>query len=143
METIRTCISFQASAAAKTIARLARNRLAPHGVTPIQFAILQAVSEEEHQTAADIGAALMIDSATIVGVIDRLSAMDLIARAPDLADRRIYRLSLTEQGRAALPAMQAAMDALNTEIDSAMGASAPDVRSSLQGLMSLQLLQKD
>lgn len=143
METIRTCISFQASAAAKVIARLSRARLAPHGVTPIQFAVLQAVSEESDQTAADIGASLMIDSATIVGVIDRLSALDLIARAADPADRRINRLSLTARGGKALPAMQAAMDALNTEVDLALGTSAPGVRASLQELASLQTIQKD
>ena len=112
MDTIRTCISFQASAAAKVIARLSRTRLAPHGVTPIQFAVLQAVSEVENQTAADIGAALMIDSATIVGVIDRLAAMSLLSREADPADRRINRLVLTPQGAVALPIMERAMDVL-------------------------------
>ena len=47
MKSIRTCISFQASAAAKVVTRLSRARLAPHGVTPIQFAVLQAVFEAE------------------------------------------------------------------------------------------------
>ena len=137
MDTIRTCISFQASAAAKVIARLSRTRLASHGVTPIQFAVLQAVSEAENQTAAEIGAALMIDSATIVGVIDRLAAMALVSREAHPTDRRIKCLVLTAQGAAALPAMQAVMDDLNAEIDATLDKSAQSVRESLQKLAEL------
>ncbi|MGO1121010.1 MarR family winged helix-turn-helix transcriptional regulator [Rhodovibrionaceae bacterium A322] len=137
MDTIRTCISFQASAAAKVIARLSRARLGSHGVTPIQFAVLQAVSEAENQTAADVGQALLIDSATIVGVIDRLAAMALLAREAHPVDRRIKHLLLTPQGAAALPAMQAEMDDLNDEIDAALNQSAPVVRESLQKLATL------
>lgn len=137
MDTIRTCISFQASAAAKVIARLSRARLAPQGVTPIQFAVLQAVSEAENQTAADIGAALMIDSATIVGVIDRLETLELLSRAAHPSDRRIKRLVLTAQGAAKLPAMQREMDALNAEIDAALDGSAKTIRKSLQTLSEL------
>lgn len=137
METIRSCISFQASAAAKVITRLSRACLAPHNITPIQFAVLQAVSEAENQTAADIGATVMIDSATIVGVIDRLAAMGLMTREAHPTDRRIKRLVLTPLGAAELPAMQRAMDDLNAEIDLALGRSARDVRESLSKLTEL------
>ena len=137
MKSIRSCISFQASAAAKVVARLSRDRLTQFGVTPIQFAVLQAVSEKDSQTAADISTFLMIDSATIVGVIDRLAAMDFLAREPDPSDRRIKRLSLTAQGAAVLPAMQVAMDELNAEIDQTLEQSAQDVRESLKRLAEL------
>lgn len=138
MEHIQDCISWQASAAAKVIARLSRARLAPFGVTPIQFAVLQATFEADGQTAADIGTALMIDSATIVGVIDRLEAMKLLLREDDPDDRRIYRLLLTPQGMTALPAMQAGMNELNAEIDAKLGQSANGVRTSLRKLTALQ-----
>lgn len=137
METIQSCISFQASAAAKVIARLARAELAPLGVTPIQFAVLQFILEANRATAADIGAALMIDSATIVGVIDRLETMDFVSRVADRQDRRIKRLVLTAPGAAALPAMQAAMDRLNAEIDRDLGHLATFIRDSLRTLASL------
>lgn len=137
MDNIRNCISFQVSTAAKVIARLSRARLGPHGVTPIQFAVLQAVSEKAGQTAADIGTTLMIDSATIVGVIDRLASLTLLSREADPVDRRIKRLVLTPQGVAALPRMQQAMNDLNAEIDKALSQSAHGVRESLQILAEL------
>ena len=139
MDNIRTCISFQTSAASKVIAQLSRSRLAPFGVTPIQFAVLQAVSQAKGQTAADIGAALMIDSATIVGVIDRLAAMKLLMRKPDATDRRLNRLQLTSKGRAELPDMQAVMNELNSRIDLALGSSSRAIRQSLQDLAGLSL----
>lgn len=143
MDNIRTCISFQASTAAKVIARLSRSRLAPFGVTPIQFAVLQAVFEVENQTAAEIGGYLMIDSATIVGVIDRLAAMDLVSRVPDPSDRRIKRLVLNPEGQAALPAMQKAMNEMNDEVDKILSQSAQTVRESLDKLAELQIDVKD
>ena len=142
MEHIRDCISFQASAAAKIIARLSRERLSPFGVTPIQFAVLQAASEADGQTATEIGTALMIDSATIVGVIDRLEAMKLLMREGDPDDRRLYRLLLTPQGLKALPAMQTSMNELNAEIDAELSQSAASVRKSLKKLAALQTKKK-
>ena len=142
MEHIRDCISLQASAASKTIARLSRARLSPFGVTPIQFAVLQAASEADGQTAAEVGTTLMIDSATIVGVIDRLEAMELLVREADPSDRRLYRLSLTPKGMTALPAMQAGMNELNAEIDAKLGQSANGVRTSLRKLAALQTKEK-
>ncbi|MCU0802067.1 MAG: MarR family winged helix-turn-helix transcriptional regulator [Rhodobacteraceae bacterium] len=143
MESISACISFQASAAAKVVARMSRAALAPHGVTPIQFAVLQAVWEVPDSTATEIGTTLMIDSATIVGVIDRLVALRLMTRVPDPADRRIYRLSLTPHCKEALPAMQSAMNGVNAVVDAALGPSAPGVRASLRDLASLQIVVKE
>lgn len=142
MDTIRTCISFLASSAAKSIARLARERLSPFGVTPIQFAVLQAVSEAEGGTASDIGTTLSIDSATIVGVIDRLEACGLVRRERSGRDRRIHRLVLTDDGSRRLPEMRAAMDGLNAEIDAALGGAAQTARASLTRLSALTRTMK-
>ena len=139
MQTIRTCISFLASGAAKSVARLSREALSPFGVTPIQFAVLQTVLETKDGTASEIGAILSIDSATIVGVIDRLERMDLLQRRRAPEDRRIHRLTLTETGLRCLPEMQAAMDGLNERIDAALGDGADDVRGSLSQLSELTL----
>lgn len=143
MDTIRNCISFRTIAAAKVIARLSRSRLAPFDVTPIQFAVLQAVSETESQTAADVGAALMTDSAALVGVIDRLAATGLLSRAAHPTDRRIERLVPTARGATALPPMPAAMEALNAESDAVMPPRAQTVRDSLRHLADLPPNRKD
>jgi MarR family transcriptional regulator, organic hydroperoxide resistance regulator len=43
MERIDECISFLAGKAAQAVSRLARERLEPFGITPVQYAVLQAL----------------------------------------------------------------------------------------------------
>ncbi len=121
MERIEDCISFLAGKAAQQVARRARDKLAPHGVTPVQYAVLRALWERDGQSGAELGARLAIDSATITGVIDRLEAASLLGRRPDAGDRRVHRLSLTARGRALRAPLDAAMVALIAEIAAEIG----------------------
>jgi DNA-binding MarR family transcriptional regulator len=125
MERIDDCISFLTGKAAQAVTRLARERLARHGVTPVQYAVLQALWEQDGQSGAEIGGRLVLDSATITGVIDRLEKLGMLARSADTGDRRVNRLMLTDAGRAPRAAMQAAMDGLNREVAGLLGADAP------------------
>ena len=98
MERIEGCISFLSGKAAQTAARLARDRLTPHGVTPVQYAVLQVLWERDGQSGAEIGNRLVLDSATITGVLDRLEKLGLVARNADAGDRRLNRIVPTVQG---------------------------------------------
>ena len=100
MNRIEDCISFLTGKAAQAVTRAARDRLARHGVTPVQYAVLQVLWEEDGQSGAAIGTRLVLDSATITGVIDRLVKLELIARRPSARDRRVNALHLTDRGRA-------------------------------------------
>lgn len=134
MSDISDCISFLTSAAAKAMNRLARDVLAPHGITPSQYAVMRGLYERSGQTGADISAALVIDSATLTGVLDRLERAGLLARRPDGEDRRVNRLELTGKGLALMPALDAAIDRVNEEADRRMGAEAGRLRAALKGL---------
>ncbi|HEX4151793.1 MAG TPA: MarR family transcriptional regulator [Steroidobacteraceae bacterium] len=121
MERIEDCISFVIGKAAQQIARRAREKLAVHGVTPIQYAILKVLGQQDGQSGAELGARLVMDSATMTGVIDRLQASGLLERQADADDRRIQRLFVTEQGRLLQKPMDAAMDQLNDEVTRNLG----------------------
>ena len=71
--------------------------------------------EKNGQTGAEVGARLVIDSATMTGVLDRLQRAELIERRADSDDRRIYRLYVTKRGAALRAPLNAAMDQLNRE----------------------------
>ena len=122
MERIEDCISFLTGKAAQQVARRARERLAPHDVTPVQYAVLRALWEQDGQGGAQIGARLAIDSATTTGIIDRLEAAGLLVRRPDAEDRRIHRVFLTPAGRTLQKPLDRVMDELNAEIVAEMGA---------------------
>lgn len=124
MECIDECISFIAGKAAQTVSRLARERLAPFGITPVQYGVLQVLWEQDGLSGAEIGARLVLDSATITGVLDRLETLELIQRTADSGDRRVNRIRLTAAGRERREPLQAVMDALNAEIAAGFGAEA-------------------
>lgn len=132
MERIEHCVSFLVNKAAQGVSRRARDALAAHGVTPAQFAVLMALWERDGQSGAEVGARLQIDSATVTGVLDRLEAAGLVERRACPADRRVQRLHVTTRGRAARPALEAAMDEVNAAVARDLGADAPLVWAALR-----------
>lgn len=122
MDSIESCISFLAGKAAQRVTRRAREKLAPHGITPVQYAVLRVLWERDGQSGVEIGARLTIDSATTTGIIDRLEAAGLLARRSDREDRRVHRAFLTERGRSLQATLDHAMDELNAEVAAEMGA---------------------
>lgn len=137
MEKIDDCISFLVGKAAQAVARLTRERLAPHGITPVQYAVLQALWEQDGLSAAELCARLVIDSATVTGVVDRLENLELIERRADQADRRVNRLFLTREARRRRASLQAIVDGVNDEAARALGAEAPLLRGLLRRLAAL------
>ena len=124
MERIDECISFLAGKAAQTVARLARERLAPFGITPVQYGVLQVLWEQDGQSGAELGARLVLDSATITGVLDRLETLGLIRRTADAGDRRVNRIRLTAAGHERRAPLQQVMDGLNADVARTFGAEA-------------------
>jgi DNA-binding MarR family transcriptional regulator len=122
MDRIEDCLSFLIGKAAQQVTRRSRDALAPHGVTPVQYALLKLLWERDEQTGAELGARLVLDSATITGVIDRMQTAGLIERRPDPGgDRRVNRIALTDRGRALQAPLDAAMDAVNAHFVQMLG----------------------
>lgn len=124
MERIEDCISFLTGKAAQAVSRAARDRLAPHGVTPVQYAVLQVLWEHDGLNGVEIGQRLVLDSATTTGVIERLVKQGLVVRRPDPRDRRVNRLSSTSAAEMLRPVLQAEMAALNQDVRALLGADA-------------------
>lgn len=116
MERLEECVSFLLGKAYQQVNLTARQRLTPHGVTPVQYAVLRALAERAGQSGAELGERLRLDSATITGLLDRLEQAGLLERRPDAADRRANRVHLTQRARALQPALDQVMDELNADI---------------------------
>jgi MarR family transcriptional regulator, organic hydroperoxide resistance regulator len=134
MDRVEDCISFLLGKAGQQIARRAREKLTAHGVTPTQYAVLKVLWHQDGQSGAEVGARLVIDSATTTGVMDRLQASGLLERRADSEDRRVQRLFLTRQGRALQEPLDAAMDQLNEEVRQELGGQAKGFWSALRRL---------
>ncbi|MDB5361210.1 MAG: mhqR [Rhodospirillales bacterium] len=134
MDRVENCISFLTGKAAQQIARRTREKLSPWGVTPPQYAVLRVLWEQDGQPGAAVGQRLVIDSATITGVIDRLEGTGLLERRADGGDRRVHRLFLTERGRALRAPLDAVMDRLNAEVAAELAGAAPALWDGLRRL---------
>jgi DNA-binding MarR family transcriptional regulator len=81
----------------------------PFGVTPVQFAALQAVHNTPGIDQRTLARTIGFDTSTTGGVIDRLEARGLLQRKAAPEDRRVRRLTLTPDGEALLAAVIPAM----------------------------------
>ncbi|HLZ59298.1 MAG TPA: MarR family transcriptional regulator, partial [Ktedonosporobacter sp.] len=99
MEKIEDCLSFYLGKAYQRVTQSAKQRLAPFGVTPVQYAVLKVLWEQDDQSGAELGERLVLDSATMTGLLDRLEQAGLIERRSHATDRRVNKVVLTARGR--------------------------------------------
>jgi DNA-binding MarR family transcriptional regulator len=116
MDRIEDCISFLLGKAYQQVTQDTKERLAPYDVTPVQYALLKLLWEQEGQSGAALGERLRLDSATITGVLDRLVKGNLVERRPDPQDRRINQVYLMPRGRALAEPLDQEMDAMNAAV---------------------------
>lgn len=143
MKRIDDCISFLAGKASQAVSRLARERLAEFGITPVQYAVLHVLWEVDGQCGAEIGSRLVLDSATLTGVLDRLEGLGLVRREAHSRDRRVNTIRLTAEGRGGREALQAVMDGLNADVAQGFGAEADTLWRLLRRLASEPLARRE
>jgi DNA-binding MarR family transcriptional regulator len=69
------------------------------GLTPVQYAVLQSVSNTPGADQRTLAATIGQDTSTIGGVVDRLETRGLLQRNASPGDRRVRLLTLTDAGR--------------------------------------------
>lgn len=90
-----------------------KRKLQSFGVTPIQHLILEVLWNEDGLSASDIGKKLVLDGATLSGVLDRLAAGGWILKKPDNEDKRVLRNHLTRKSKELKPRLSEARDQTN------------------------------
>jgi DNA-binding MarR family transcriptional regulator len=110
------CIIFLLAKAYQKAHSTFKKRLIDYGLTPIQHLILEALWQEDGQSAGDIGKKLVLDGATLSGVLDRLAAGNWIKKEPDPDDKRMIRVYLAEKVKTLRPRLAAERNRANEEI---------------------------
>lgn len=85
-------------------------------VTPVQFAILNALIDDPGEDQVTLAAKVAFDAATFGSVIGRLETKGWVRRQPDVQDRRRKLLWVTREGEAAAQAMKRAVAKVQTRI---------------------------
>ena len=79
------------------------------GVTPVQFAILNALIEDPGEDQVTLAGKVAFDAATFGSVIARLEARGWVTREPDANDKRRKLLWVTAEGEKAALGMKRAV----------------------------------
>jgi DNA-binding MarR family transcriptional regulator len=116
MKNYEDCIIFLLAKAYQKAHGSLKKHLMPYGLTPIQHLILAALWEKDGQSAGDIGKKLVLDAATLSGVLDRLATGGWIIKETDPNDKRVLRIHLTEKGRDYRPKLTQERDQANQEL---------------------------
>jgi len=91
------CLHFLIAKVNQRINGIFKSRLQRFGLTPIQSAVLTVLYEEEGLSAREIGMRLVLDSATISGILDRMEKDNWIIKKISPIDGRLLEISLTEK----------------------------------------------
>lgn len=110
------CILFLLAKAFQRASGRFKKHFQAYGLTPVQSLVLTAVSEEEGLSAGELGKLLVLDQATISGVLDRMAEAGWIIKETAPEDKRFLRIYLSQKGRELTGAVIRARDEANEEI---------------------------
>lgn len=100
---IEKMVGFLLAKAYQRACLIFKEQFDQYELTPQQFGLLGFLWQEDGISQSLLSAKSQIDRTTMGGLIDRLEKEGLVMRRPDPADRRAYRICLTEKGKALQP----------------------------------------
>ena len=84
--------------------------------TPAQGGVLFVLARQDGATMGQLASALDLAPSAVSGLVQRMEALNWVARQPCPQDARTQRVWLSEAGRAQLPALRAAIDQINAQL---------------------------
>jgi DNA-binding MarR family transcriptional regulator len=93
------CIVFLLAKAYQKALGSLKKYLSEYGLTPIQVLVIEALRDKEGVSAGELGKKLVLDSATLSGVLERLAEKGWIVKKTDDVDRRSLRIYLGEPAK--------------------------------------------
>ncbi|QEU96328.1 MarR family winged helix-turn-helix transcriptional regulator [Streptomyces kanamyceticus] len=117
--------------------RIQKHHLEPVGITPAQSRLLRTLAHyETPPRMADLAQRLEVVPRAVTSLVDGLESGGLVRRAPDLSNRRVIRIELTDAGQDALKKLRSARRAAAEDILAPLTAAQREV---LGGLLSALL----
>lgn len=116
MSQYEDCILFLLAKAYQRAYGNFKKRLQVYGLTPVQNLVLLALAEEEGLSAGEIGKRLLLDNATLSGVLDRLAEGGWIIKRVSDEDKRLLQILLTPKAKEAIQVLIDERDNANEEI---------------------------
>jgi len=116
MSAYHDCILYLLAKAYQKAYACFKKRLHEYGLTPVQSLVVLTISEAEGLSSKELGKRLLLDNATLSGVLDRLSESRWITKGPADEDRRFLQLHLSEKARGLVESLIKERDEANREV---------------------------
>ncbi len=108
------------------------------GLTGPQLWAIKTIAQDAPIMVSDIASRMHLHPATVVGILDRLEARELVARIRSTVDRRVVRVELTAQGRALVTKAPAvAQGLLVAGLEKLTGKELKNIASGLDQLVTI------
>lgn len=130
-----TCLCLQVHRAARTLARLFDEALAPVGITNGQFSLLMSLNRPEPPTMGAVSQLLALDRTTLTANLKPLVRRKLVKVVPDKRDRRTRRILLTAQGQKVLASAVPIWEKSHAALERRFERGADALRADLQKLV--------
>ena len=92
------------------------NQAKARGTTRAQWIVLWRLRQNEGLSQVDLAEVLELQPISLVRLLDRLVALDLLTRRPDPNDRRANRVFLTAAGRRLVDDLDSLRDSIASEV---------------------------
>ncbi len=112
----RENIIFLIAKAHQQAQSLLKARLKVFGLTPVQCLVLESLWDEGGLAVGEIGRRLVLDTATLAGVLDRMVTAGWVRREIDPADARVARIYLTPKADAIAADLAETIEQANNEL---------------------------
>ncbi len=102
------------------------HQLKEYGLGSGQYLFLIAIAKSPGINQKELTAQMMNDKATTAKALSKLEALGYIERQKDEADRRNYKIFLSDKGEAFIPTLRAILQTLTSTLSTEMTASEID-----------------
>lgn len=102
--------AFAVVETARAIRRDFDRRAAVLGTTRAQWRVLARLGHRDGQRQVELAEALDVEPITLCRMVDRLAESGLVERRPDEADRRAWRIHLTDKAKPVLAELHGLAD---------------------------------
>lgn len=109
-------VLYLLSDTARLLRRAFDARVSQLGMTSTQARLLLTLSRHEGENQASYAERLDVEPITLCRLIDRMAEGGMIERRTDPADRRAWRVHLTESSRRKVDEVRACLDGLEDEV---------------------------
>ena len=113
---LEECVNYLLTTAQHSVFLKMTEKLSVFDLTPVQYAVLYCVWENDKKSPKEIAERLKLENSTISGILERMEKKGLIKRMISKEDRRFIQIMLTEKGAALEEDVLAAVDEVNEEV---------------------------